>query len=229
MVRSSPKKPGLLDALLSVTVDPRGTTSLLLNSPGSPPFGLTMLGLFLGLYVVAPLLYQGGSVSIISSLQSLAPVLLASILTFLLASFFMVMGLQILGVRRSMRMTLAILAYCTSPLVSLMLLASAASLIMYGAPTVTMFLASGYAAPDDAVVQVFPYLLKITGLLSLVILTQALRSITTSSLTVSLLAALCSIPLILGAFVIALTLTDVAFPQSSPRTIALYQSMILGQ
>jgi hypothetical protein len=229
MDRSHSKKPGLLDALLSVTVDPRGTTSLLLNSPGSPPYGLTVLSLFLVLYVIAPLLHQGSGVSTIANLNSLAPVLIASVLTFLFASFFIFMGLQVLGSPRPLRTTLAVLGYCTSPLVSLMLLAIAASFVMRGSPTVIMFLASGYAAPDDAVAQVVPYLLKITVLLSLMILTQAMRAITNSSLALSALAALCCIPLILGAFVIALTLTDKVFPQSSSRTIFMYQSMITIQ
>jgi hypothetical protein len=66
-------------------------------------------------------------------------------------------------------------------------------------------------------------------LLSLLITSQSLRALTGVSGKISIMLAISVIPLVLGAFVIALTATEVAFEGSSQEIISFYQSFVRSE
>jgi hypothetical protein len=158
-------------------------------------------------------------------LRKIGAVVMAVLLTTLASTFFMSMGLRSFNDRSKAYSVFAALVYATAPIVAMMLAALLANRILEGSLSLVSFLATGVSAQDDLIVTLFPHLIHLSLIGSLITLAHSLRALTRSSLSVALLMAIGSVPLILGSFVVGLTATDLLIPASSPETITLFRTL----
>lgn len=226
MNRSQTRKPSILDILLSLMVDPRGTTDRLFRGPYAPPWVLTTLLLFLCLCVAPSVVYVAPQANEPIPLDKVSAVVLGTILTMVGSTFFMVMGLRSLNIRRNPYEVFAALIYATAPISTLMVVALGLNRILEGDLTLIGFLVNGFAAYDDLLVKLFPHLIHTALFVSFIALAQCLRALTHSSLAVASLMAMACIPFILGAFIVGLTAAELLFPASSAETIGVFQALL---
>jgi hypothetical protein len=97
---------------------------------------------------------------------------------------------------------------------------------MEGRLSILQFLTTGYARPNDWLLQMFPNLFKLFCLLSFVVFGNCIRAIYRSSITSAVLIAAVCIPLLLGSFIVALSLTEVCFAGSSDQVITFFRSFV---
>lgn len=225
--RKKQKKPGIFDILFSGLIDPRGTTKRLLGGEDFPPWAISTLLLFVGIVIVAPLLYKPPGFAEAPQVKQLPPVLLTTFATLIATSFFVTMGLRSLRFRKSWYSCFASLTYATAPFTSTFLILLIVNKLAMGDLTLLGFLSSGFAREGDISSRIFPYLIRAAALLALLILTHALSTITRSSKGVGALMAAAVVPLTLGSFIMGLTVTDMIFPLSSPSVISFFRAYLL--
>lgn len=222
MPQARTRKPSLMDVLVSLMVDPRGVTRQLFAYDRSPPWTLTTLSLFMCTCVVAPLMYTPSKEIPAPLANHLGPAITAALLTILCTSFFLLMALRSLNVRGITYRTFSSVVYATAPFITILSALLILNKVLYGDLSLLGSLALGIAPQGNSVLAIFPAAMRIAALFSLAILGQCLRVITNSSFSVGILLALSSLPLLLGSFIVALTVTDFIFPQSSADTIRFF-------
>ena len=223
------QKTGLLDILFSMLIDPRGVTRQLLNPRSAPPWAITTFLRFLATCVAAPLVYSNlvnvGTVQ----LQGALPALLATTLTLLCSTFFLSLFLDALAIRRSYYSVFSALSYATAPCTSVLLAMLLVNKATLGNFSLLTSIASGFFNQGEMVAKIFPTISLLSIGLALIVLSQSLRALSNSSLSVSLLLAIFAIPLVLGSYIVALTTTDLFFPRSSETIIRFFSSYLIGQ
>jgi hypothetical protein len=122
----------------------------------------------------------------------------------------------------------ASLIYSTAPLITLMGAMYLLNYLLEGRLSILQYLTTGYARPDDWLLKIFPNLFRIFCLLSFILFANAVRALYRSSLMSAYLIASVSIPLLLGSFVVALSLTELCFHRSSEHVIAFFRGFIGG-
>ena len=220
------KKPGLLDVLLSMLIDPRGVTRRLFAAKGHYPWVFTTFILFICTCIVAPVIYKPGVDYRTADTSHLAPLLTATGLTVACTTFFLMVGLHALNVRRSPYSVFSALVYASAPFTTTLASLLVADKILFGDLFILGFLATGFAPEDDFLAKLFPVMMLVASSLSLIILSQSIRAISRSSLSVAVMMGVATIPLLLGSFVVALTITDFAYPRSSPSTIQFFSNYV---
>lgn len=226
MLKDQSTKPGLLDVLLSLLVDPRGTAKQLFGYGGRPPWVFTTLTLFMCTCIVAPLLYNPNPGIPTEQAKTLPPVVMATLGTIVLTTFFLFVVLRVLNLPSSMYRAFASLIYSSVPFITTLAALLIVNKIANNDLSLLGSLVAAKAPEGRIIAAVFPTAIKIAAVCSLLVLAQALRSLTNSSGTVGLLLAIVTLPLLLGAFIVALTATELLFPDTSVDTIRLFSGYV---
>jgi hypothetical protein len=148
---------------------------------------------------------------------------LTVILTIVLSAIFIRTALKALQVRCRLAPIVANLIYTTAPLTTLMTVTLFANHLVSGELSLLYALGTGTTQDSDVVVKTFPMVLRIALALSLVVLACGYRFIARSSLVPALLMAVGTIPLILGSFVVSMTLIDIFIRDASIGTIRFFE------
>lgn len=226
MAAARRRRPRLLDVLVSTLIDPRGTTHDLLNWHEGPPHVLACLFLFCSAVIAPPFLYQpDGSISQ-AAMIALYATLLTTLITLALTTCFVTMLFRALRLSPSIDATFSALVYSSAPIITLMGAIYLTNYAMEGRLSILQFLTTGYARPNDWLLQMFPKLFKLFCLLSFVVFGNCIRAIYRSSITSGVLIAAVCIPLLLGSFIVALSLTEVCFAGSSEQVITFFRSFV---
>jgi hypothetical protein len=226
MAAAQNRKPSLLDVLVSQLVDPRGVTKQLFLHKGTQPWVLTTLILFTCTCVVAPLLYSPSKDIPAPLANYVGPVVMSALLTLLFTSLFLVIFLHSLSARGNAYRVFAALVYATAPFVTVLSALLLTNKIVYGDLSLLSMIAFRVAHTDNFFVTIFPSAMRLAALLSVISLAQSLRTITNSSFAVGLLLGFSTLPLLLGSFIVALTVTDFIVPGSSPTTINFFSAYV---
>jgi hypothetical protein len=226
MAAARRRRPRLLDVLVSILIDPRGTTNDLLNWYEGPPHVIACLFLFCSAVIAPPLLYQPDETLSQAAIVALYATLLTTLLTLALTTCFVTMLFRALRLAPSIEASFAALVYSSAPIITLMGGMYLTNYLMEGNLSILQFLSTGYTRQNDWLLQMFPNLFKIFCLLSFIVFANCIRAIYRSSVTsAGLIAAVC-IPLMLGSFIVALSLTEVCFAGSSEQVIAFFRSFV---
>jgi hypothetical protein len=136
------------------------------------------------------------------------------------------MALHALNLRRLAYRIFSGLVYATAPFITLLTALLITNKILYGNLSLLGVFGFGLPSGNNLAVTIFPIAMRLAALLSFLILSQSLRAITNSSRSLGILLALSAFPLLLGSFVIAVTVTDMLFPGSSSSTISFFSAYI---
>ena len=226
MVKKRVRTPGLLDILFSILVEPRGTTYRLLASEPYPPKVLTTFTLFIALCIAPPLLNLRDLSELQDRLPMIAITLSTTILTLSLTSFFSFMGLRALNSYTSPFQIIASIAYATTPFITLLSVLWCTNQILEGDLTAVNFIATGLASSGDLAIAVLPTSLRIAAGLALIIMTCCYRHLVGASLSVGLLLAVATVPLLLGSFIVSASIFDLIAPYSSANTIRFFSGFL---
>lgn len=226
MARKRIRPPGLLDILVSALVDPKGTMRILLVDSKWPPHLITS-AFFLGCVVIAPpILYTPDGVVGTPQVTHLVATLLAIFLTLLLGGFFQSMTTRALGRQVRTFSLVCAMIYSFTPFVSVMAFFYAATYWTQGHISVLQFLTTGFVSQHDPLVQFFPTVGKVTCLVCFTLFTNGVRALMGSSLSSAVLVAAICVPLLMGSFVVALSLDELMLPGVSSKVIDLFAAFL---
>jgi hypothetical protein len=226
MAKKRIRPPGILDILVSALVDPQGTMTHLLVTAKYPPHIITCL-FFLGCIVIAPpILYTPDGTINHSHTNLLVATLLAFFLTLGLAGFFQSMTTRALGAQQSMFSLFCAMIYAFTPFVTVMVFFYAATYWAQGHISILQYLTTGFASQSDNLVQFFPTMVKITGLVCFILFTNGIRALMRSSLSSATLIAAVCVPLIMGSFVVSLSIEELLLPGISTKVIGVFASFL---
>lgn len=226
MPKSQTVKPSLLDVLVSALVDPRGVTKQLFAYDGLPPWVITTLSLFMCTCIVAPFLYSPDPTVSSTHATQVVPAAITTLLTLVCTAFFLLVILIALNMLGEAYRTFSTLVYSTAPFITILGAMLIANKVLHGDLSLLGYLATGSIPAGEVISSFFPTAMRAAAVCSLIILGQALRAVTNSSFGVGMLLGITTIPLLLGSFVVALTATDLLFPNSSAMTIRFFSAYL---
>jgi hypothetical protein len=226
MAKKRNRPPGILDILISALADPRGTMRHLLVASKSPPHLITSL-FFLGCIVVAPpILYSPDGTIETTHVNLLVATLLTALLTLVLAGFFQSMATRALGAQQSIFSLFCAMTYSLTPFVTVMTFFYVATYWAQGHISVLQFLTTGFASQHDMLVQFFPTMVKLTCVACFILFANGIRALMSSSLSsAALIAAIC-VPLLMGSFVVALSIEELMLPGVSSKVVDFFATFL---
>jgi len=226
MARKRIRPPGLLDILVSALVDPKGTMRLLLVDSKFPPHLITSV-FFLGCVVIAPpIFYTPDGIVGTTQVTHLVETLMTIFLTLFLAAFFQSMTTRALGGQVAMFSLTCAMIYAFTPFVSVLAFFYASTYWTQGHISVLQFLTTGFVSQHDALVQFFPTACKLTCLVSFVLFANGVRALMRSSLSSAVLVAAICVPLLMGSFIVALSLQELMLPGLSANVIDFFGAFL---
>jgi hypothetical protein len=220
-------KPGLPEVLFAAISDPRGSMQRLLGQRERPPHLAITLLLFITILIAPALIqssYRGGTTIGTDLVGSSA---MTFLLTLILSSFFTTFSSHAFGAKDRCLRAVAALIYCTAPITVMFTILLIASRLSMGDFTVVTYLSTGVQLPDDFVMRIFPYVFKASLCLAFITLAFGLRTLTHASLMGGILMAAITTLLILGSFILSLTVTELVYPSTSSQTIDVFKRYFL--
>ncbi len=225
MVASKHKRrPGILDALITILIDPSGTIHHLLDHRRWPPHVIILLLLFSLIVVAPPFLYSVDGVTNTANLPALQSTLVTIFLTMVLSSVFFTILLRTLGSPVRWIMTFGALVYALTPITVIIAAVYCLNYVTVGYFSIFQFLSFGYVTENDWVVALFPITFKVSCALCILLLIHGARVLCRASFSSSLLLGAIYIPLILGSFVVSASAVEIAAPLSSEAVIRFFLS-----
>jgi hypothetical protein len=215
------KKPRLFEVLFSSVSDPGGSMEQLLVKSPHPFHAILTTVVFLSVCIAAPLAlgsYRGDYFDG----ELIGGVTVTTLLTLFFVSIFTALSVHAIGIRRAHMRTVAALAYSLAPMTLIIAVLAAISWALQGSCTILTFVAHGASLHDDLTTTIFPHVFRGSLALTFITLTFGLRTVTRGSLGMGAAMAALSFVLLLGSFVIGLTITELVLPQSSSRTIEFF-------
>jgi hypothetical protein len=217
-------RPRLLDIFLAIVVDPRGTMRELLHWHEGPPHVFAALFLFCTVVITPPLLYQPDGIIDQKVILGLYSTLATVFITLALTTFFVTMFFRALHLPSSPSTVFASIVYASAPITTLMGGVYLINYLLEGRLSILQFLSTGYARPDEALLLMFPNLIKIFCFLAFILFAGGVRALYRSSAVSAYLIAATCIPLLLGSFLVAASLTEACFPGSSEQVIGFFRA-----
>lgn len=195
---------------------------LLLVDSKFPPHLITSV-FFLGCVVIAPpILYTPDGTIGTPQITNLVATSLAIFLTLLFAGFFQSMTTRALGSQLTTFPLVCAMIYSFTPFVSVMAFYYAATYWTQGHISVLQFLTTGFVSQHDALVQFFPTVCKLTCLVSFTLFTNGIRALMRSSLSSAILVAAICVPLLMGSFIVGLSIEELILPGISEAVIHFF-------
>ena len=208
------KKLGLLDILISLPVDPAGMLRYLLLERRRPPY-LISVPIALLLVLVGPCAYFQYKLRMYpADVQLAAAVTTTTVLTIVSFVFFMTVLLKVLLIRTQPIQVLAATLYSLASFIPFMLAYYLLNFLASGRLTILTYLASGTYPEGDWVVALFPTTVQLASLCCFFIFMNAIKVMGSSKPISAISTAVLAIPVLVGAFAVSITLTNVIFKNS---------------
>jgi hypothetical protein len=136
------------------------------------------------------------------------------------------MATRALGAQQSIFSLICAMIYAFTPFVTVMAFFYAATYWMQGHISILQFLTTGFVSQQDVLVRFFPTVAKVTCLVCFILFTNGIRALMRSSLSsATLIAAIC-VPLIMGSFVVSLSIEELLVPGISSHVISFFASFL---
>lgn len=216
------KKLHFSEALFGSVADPSGTMERLLTNKHRPPYTVLTTTLFVCICIVPPLVLNSNHGGTTLDRELVGSVAMTTLITLVLVSLFSSFSVHAIGIRRGYMRTIAVLAYSLAPITLVMVVLSVINWFLQGSFSVLTFVAHGSFVPGDLSTLVFPHAFRGSLALAFIALAFGLRTVTRGSFSMGAVMAALTVVLLLGSFVISLTIVDLAYPSASSRTIEFF-------
>lgn len=214
------KNLSLLDTLLSLSIDPAGMMRHLLRERRYPPY-LVLAPLSTLLVIVAPSLWYQYSIGLELPISEIHySTSLTVVLTLVWFCLLMSVLFKLLLLNVSPGKIWAASLYCIAGLIPFMLAFYLGNFLSSGTVSVLEFLAIGRAHKSDWFLQLFPNFAKVALVFSFLLFVNAVRALTNAKLISAFSMSLLALPVLIGSFVVSLTIADMVFPDTG---VAIYR------
>jgi hypothetical protein len=220
------KKLSLLDILLSLPTDPSGMMRHLLLERRNPPHTLTALIATL-LFLVGPSLYYRHSLGIEMAQPEVEPSLwCAAAVTLLSFILFTTVLLRLLAFPVSVTRVMAATFYSLAGLIPFMVALYLTSFLATGSLTILGYLSTGHYREGDWLVKSFPTWTKVGAAFVLYLFTNAIRALGNTKTISAVAIVIFTIPIMIGAFMVGLTVANAIFPDTGIVDYRFFLSFI---
>jgi hypothetical protein len=225
--KKTSRRPSIVEPLLISIADPKGTANRLIKPNDYPPYGITLILIFLCVcvsppLVYAPIYYEGGV-----DTKKTATVLTSTIMTISLLVILLSFIAHACNVKRPFGKIFASVAYCTAPLTIIFATLLLANKILMGNLTLLTFISNNLSLLTDLISHIFPFALRIALAVSLFNLSQFLSAASRGGLGLGIVLALLTVPLLLGSFVASLWIIE-SFDRSASYDVITFFSNFMA-
>jgi hypothetical protein len=224
--KKNERKPSIIEPLLISIVDPKGTANRLIKPNDYPPYGITLLLVFICVCIALPLVYgpiyyDGGI-----DTKRTATVLASTIITISLVIILLSFTAHACNLKRPFGKILASVAYCTTPLTVIFAALLLANKTLMGNLTLLTFISNNISLLTDRISQIFPLTLRATLVIALFNLSNYLSSASRGGIGLGIVLALLTVPLLLGSFVISLWIIEFFDGSASYDVITFFSNFM---
>ncbi len=217
---------GLLDTALSTIADPGGTMNHLLNERARPPYLLPIL-ISLFLVIVLPsMLYRYHYGISASDPDFERAVALTTAITVFFFPLFMVLFLRVVGITAPVIKIVAIWIYALTPTIPFLTAYYGLDYFLFGKFTILRFFTTGVGANANWVVAEFPFFIKLTLLMCIMVFSAGLKALGKHTMASSIVMSFSALGLLTVSFWIGITCGEVAFPNTAPRVAKFFSSFL---
>jgi len=220
------KKLSLLDTLISIPIDPAGTMRHLLRERRYPPY-LVLAPLCTFFVLVAPTLWHQHHRGLYSALPEINyAIAMTVVLTLIWFSLLMSVLLKLLLLNVSPGKMWAASLYCLASLIPFMGAFYLGNFLTSGHLSVLEYLATGESNHSDWFLKLFPICAKAALLFSFFIFVNAVRALTNTKFISAFSMAVLGIPVLIGSFVVSLTMSDVLFQDTGMEVYRFFTHLL---
>lgn len=220
------KKLSLLDTLISLPIDPAGMMRHLLRERRYPPY-LVLAPLSTFLVLVAPTLWYQHYMGLQSTVPEINySIAMTVVLTLIWFSLLMSVLFKILLLSVTPGKVWAASLYCLASLIPFMAAFYLGNFFASGHLSILSYLATGQAKGSDWFLEFFPTCAKFALLFSFYLFVNAVRALTDAKFVSAFSMAVLAIPVLIGSFVVSLTISDVLFPDTGAEVFRFFTHLL---
>jgi hypothetical protein len=220
------KKLSLLDTIISLPIDPAGMMRHLLRERRYPPY-LVLAPLATFLVLVAPTLWYQHYRGIQSTIPEINySISMTVVLTLIWFSLLMSVLFKLLLLKVSPGKIWAASLYCVSGLIPFMLSFYLGNFLASGHLSILELLATGYYKESDWFLGLFPTCAKVALAFSFFLFVNATRALTNAKLVSAFSMAVLGVPVLIGSFVVSLTISDVIFQDTGVEVYRFFTHLL---
>jgi hypothetical protein len=220
------KKLSLLDTLIATPFNPAGTMRHLLRERRYPPY-LIIAPLSTFLVLVAPTLWYQHYMGFQSGPPEINyAIALTVVLTLIWFSLLMSVLFKLLLLTVSPGKLWAASLYCLAGLIPFMLAFYLGNYLASGQVSILQFLATGHAEESDWFIELFPNSAKVALAFSFLLFVNAVRALTNSRFISALSMSVLGIPVLIGSFVVSLTMSNILFPDTGVEVYRFFTNLL---
>lgn len=220
------KKLTLLDTIISLPIDPAGMMRHLLRERRYPPY-LVLAPLSTFFVLVVPTLwyqhYKGIQSAVPEVNYSIATTVVLTLVWF---SLLMSVLFRVLLLKVSSGKVWAASLYCITGLVPFMLAFYLGNFLASGHLSIVELLATGHVDKTDWCIELFPTWARIALIYSFFLFVNAVRALTGTKFVSSFSMAVLAIPVLIGSFVVSLTISDILFQDTGLEVYRFFTHLL---
>lgn len=226
MARAKKRPLNPLDIFFSLAVDPNGTLRRAFSNSESPPLLITTLCLFLAGVILPPLVQTPEAFQNKTQAMLIEAVLTTTVLSIVSTGLLTIFAFRIFhGSARPINV-FAIWVYTFAPITTVMIILFILNKLIHGELTILTFISSGYYRKTDIVVALLPYALRFGALISFLVFSTGTSIILGVSRSLAILVASMCIPILLGSYVLAVTISEYLYPGMAPQVNSFFAGFI---
>lgn len=226
MAKAKRRSLNPLDIFFSLAVDPTGTLQHAFSNSHFPPFLIITLSLFLAGVILPPLLQTPEALESQTQVTLIKAVVMTTLLSIFTTGVLTIFSFRIFHGRARPINVFALWIYSLAPITTVLLIVFALNKLIQGELTVLSFISSGYYQKSDIIVALLPYALRCAALISLAVFSSGTALILGVSRTLSILVTGLSIPILLGSYVLAVTVSDFTYPGIAPQVNSFFSGFL---
>ncbi len=222
MPRKENTQLSLLDIFFTLGVDPGGVLMRAYNAHRFPPYVLTTLCMFLLVCILPPLITAPDALESSAQILLLRGILVTTAITIISTSIFITICVNLFHKSASNIAVVSLFVYSLAPITTTLGLLYVLNKLFQGDLTILTFILSGFSRPSDNIVAIFPYAIRLGALVSFCILSRGFMINLKGSRLLGVFAAIMTVPIILGSYIIALSLNEILHPNLAPQVNSFF-------
>lgn len=212
----------LLDIFFTLGVDPGGVLMRAYNAHRFPPYVLTTLCMFLLVCILPPLITAPDALESSAQILLLRGLLVTTALTIISTSIFITICVNLFHKNASNIAAVSLFVYSLAPITTTLGLLYALNKLFQDDLTILTFIISGFSRPSDNIVVIFPYAIRLAALVGFCVLSRGFMINLKGSRILGVFAAIMTIPIILGSYIVALSLNEILHPNLAPQVNSFF-------
>ena len=192
------------------------------NAHRFPPYVLTTLCMFLLVCILPPLITASDALESSAQILLLRGILVTTAITIISTSTFITICVNLFHKNASNIAAVSLFVYSLAPITTTLGLLYLLNKLFQGDLTILTFIISGLSRPSDNIVAIFPYAIRLGALVSFCILSRGFMINLNGSRILGVFAAIMTIPIILGSYIVALSLNEILHPNLAPQVNSFF-------